>query len=361
MDTSPAPDDTAIAQAHVAPQHGPRPLPLFLNILWRETEGDPDFRKRAFRGLRKYQAASRPAPPPPAPMVATVGNARLLHYGAENGRSPIIFIPSLINPPRVLDLSERRSLLRHIAAAKHDAYLVDWGTPAPEDRDLDLAGHIIDRLLPLIADLPRPPILIGYCLGGSIAMGAAAKLPVRALATLAAPWHFDRFPQSDRDQIAALWRSAKPVCERLGYIPMEVLQSGFWSLAPGSTIRKYAAFLDMAPGSETERAFLALEDWANAGPPLTFAAARDLFENFYADNLTGEGRWRIGDSLVPSVPDCPMLTIRSSTDRIVPADAAPRSGDVRTLALGHVGMVVGSRARETLWEPLSQWISEQGG
>jgi len=28
-----------------------------------------------------------------------------------------------------------------------------------------------------------------------------------------------------------------------------------------------------------------------------------------------------------------------------------------TLGLGHVGMIVGGRARETLWQPLAQWLA----
>jgi polyhydroxyalkanoate synthase len=34
-------------------------------------------------------------------------------------------------------------------------------------------------------------------------------------------------------------------------------------------------------------------------------------------------------------------------------------GERLELALGHVGMVVGSRARELLWEPLDAWLSQQ--
>jgi polyhydroxyalkanoate synthase subunit PhaC len=362
MDSSPTPASAAVAQADAAPQHGPRPLPLFLNILWRETESDPELRRRAFQGLRKYQAAKRPSMPPSGHCVATAGPARLMQHGAENGRFPVVFIPSLINPPQVLDLSERRSLLRHMAAAGHDAYLVDWGAPASGDAMLGLDGHVTERLLPLLAALPRPPILVGYCLGGSLALGAAAVRSVPAVATIAAPWRFDSFAAADLDLIGNLWRGAKPMCERIGYVPMEVLQSGFWAMDPARTIRKYAAFADAEPGSDAERAFLSVEDWANGGAPLTFAAGRDLFEHFYAANLSGRGRWMVADRVVdPAALDCPSLSIVSINDRIVPAAAGPRLREERSLHLGHVGMVVGGRAREMLWEPLSLWLSSQGG
>src|SRR3546814_8663238 len=120
MDTSPKPAFSALAHGNAAPQHGPRPLPLFLNILWRETQDDPELRKRAFQGLRKYQEASRPSLPPAVPVVAGAGSARLLRYGTENGRFPVLFVPSLINPPQVLALSASPSMLRHMSAAGHD-------------------------------------------------------------------------------------------------------------------------------------------------------------------------------------------------------------------------------------------------
>ena len=47
---------------HDAPQHGPRPLPLFLEMLRSETATDPDRMARALAGLRRYQHAPRPKP-----------------------------------------------------------------------------------------------------------------------------------------------------------------------------------------------------------------------------------------------------------------------------------------------------------
>jgi polyhydroxyalkanoate synthase len=313
-------------------------------------------------GLRKYQEAVRPAPAPAPPCASVSGPTRLLRFGVDNGRHPIVFIPSLINPPAVLDLSENRSMLRHMAAAGHDAYLVDWGSPGPDDADLGLDRHITERLMPLFAGLPRPPVLVGYCLGGSLTLGAARAVDARAVATIATPWRFDAFPAEDRSRIINLWSDARAVCERLGYVPMEVLQSGFWAMDPARTIRKYAAFFDMEPGSEAERAFLAVEDWANQGAPLTFAAGRDLFEQLYADNASGRGVWQVaGERVEPQALPCPSLSIVSTSDRIVPAAAGPALAEEWRLSLGHVGMVVSGRAREMLWQPLSLWLSSHGG
>ena len=50
----------------------------------------------------------------------------------------------------------------------------------------------------------------------------------------------------------------------------------------------------------------------------------------------------------------------SLTDRIVPAATAAGLAARRDLALGHVGMIVGGRARTMLWDPLAAWIAALG-
>ena len=66
-------------------------------------------------------------------------------------------------------------------------------------------------------------------------------------------------------------------------------------------------------------------------------------------------RWRVGGEIdrPRRRSPVPLLNIVSTTDRIVPAATAPRAGERLDLALGHVGMVVGSRAPQMLWEPLA--------
>lgn len=331
-----------------------------------QTQHDPMLRARALSGLRRYQEAVRPPRPSPVRVHAQVGSATLSHYGAveEHGGAPVVLIPSLINPPHVLDLSESTSLMRWLGAQGHDGYLVDWGHPTAADSMMDLAGHIAQRLLPLLQSLDpeRPPILVGYCLGGTMAIGAAGSMPVTALATIAAPWQFDGFPHETRESIAKLWADAKPLCARLGYVPMEVLQSGFWALDPTRTISKYADFGELAEGREAMAAFMALEDWANAGPPLTFAAGQELFETLYAGNATGRHVWHVGAGTIrPQDFAVPTLAISSTTDKIVPAASTPPLAEQWTLDMGHVGMIVGSRGPKRLWEPLSEWLFKHGG
>jgi polyhydroxyalkanoate synthase len=337
-----------------------------LAILWRETEGDPTLRARAFAGLRRFQQALRQTSARACTIFAQHGRAQLLQIEADPvkllGRSPVLFVPSLINPPHVLDLAPGNSLLRHLASEGHPVFQIDWGTPGPDDSGQDIAGHVTEMLLPLMGRLPAPPILVGYCLGGTIAIAAASLAPCQAIATIAAPWHFDAYPDEFRQQTSNAWNASRTVCERLGVMPMEVLQAGFWSLDPERTIAKYADFADMAEDDPGYDAFLLLEDWVNEGAPLTFAAGRELIEQFYGRNVTASGDWRVDGKVIdPAALTVPSFAISSTTDKLVPEGATPPADEWLSLDLGHVGMVVGRRAPEILWKPLSAWLTAQGG
>ena len=96
-----APRDTAL-------QHGPwgayapRPLPLFLELVRHVASDNAALAKRALDGLARYERAERPPPRTPRPAIGDVAGVALRDHGGEG--SPVILIPSLINPPHVLDL-----------------------------------------------------------------------------------------------------------------------------------------------------------------------------------------------------------------------------------------------------------------
>lgn len=348
--------DHDLAPPDAAPQHerAPRPLPLFLDLVRRAGEGDPVIAARALRGLAAYQQAPRNAVQRTRPILASVRSAGLRDCGGSG--PPIVLVPSLINPPTILDLDSRTSLAEALTASGH-VLLLDWGA-ATDRRELDLAGHVEEILLPLLKSISEQPVLIGYCLGGTLAIAAAALLPVRGVATLAAPWHFDAYPKTSRHALLDLWKQARPTADRLGVLPIEVLQAAFWSLDPQRVVAKFARLSELDPDSEESRRFVLLEDWANTGEPLPLPATRELVEDLFDADLPAKGRWRVSDMTVAK-PSAPALHFTASEDRIVPAATAP-PGSRRSCPAGHVGMVVGRSAPQHLHTPLREWLADIG-
>jgi polyhydroxyalkanoate synthase len=335
---------------------GPHPLPLFLSAVTRATGGDRARLAAVLDGVRRYQAAPRPEPAPPRPVVAQAGGTTLRDYGGSG--LPVVFVPSLINSPAVLAMPGERSLLDWLAAQGLRPLLVDWGAPDAAARRLTFAGHVTERLLPLLAALGEPVALAGYCLGGTMALAAAALAPerVRRLVLIAAPWRFAGYPDDRRRALAGYWAGVAPLAAPLGVLPMDMLQPAFWALDEAMLAAKFARFATLPDGPDAD-AFVALEDWANTGPPLPLPAAEELAEAFFRDDQPGRGGWRVGgQAIAPEALAMPVLDIVSRTDRIVPADAAAGMGERLDIASGHVGMIIGSRSRTELWEPLARWL-----
>ena len=330
----------------------PRPLPLFLALVRLVSERDPELAARALEGLDRYEQAPRIRVRPERPAVEQVGGATLRDCGGSG--PPVVLVPSLINPPEILDLDEEVSLAEAIAGTGRRALLLDWGR-AGERSGLGLSGHVEALLLPLLGKLDEPPALVGYCLGGTLAIAAANLTPVERVATLAAPWRFSAYPDDGREALRRLWESAAPAAERLGALPMEVLQSAFWSLDPARTVTKFAHFAALPPDSADARRFVTLEDWANEGEPLPFTAAQELIEALFGRDVTGSGDWRVAGRTMTDALDCPMLNITASDDRITPAATAP-AGETVGIDAGHVGMVVGS-ARTRLHRRLTNFLA----
>jgi len=315
-------------------------------------ERDAGLGRDALTGLRAYEAAPRPLRPAPRPEVARKGGACLRDHGGSG--APAILIPSLINPPRILDLDADVSLTSAIAAIGRRTLLLDWGEASARSR-LDVAGHVQELLLPLLRSIGEPVALVGYCLGGTMAIAAANLEPVERLVTLACPWTFANYPKASRDTLHDMWRHSEAAARDLGALPMEVLQAAFWSLDPERTVRKFAEYGKLEPSCAEARRFVSLEDWANEGEPLPYPAAKELIVELFGNDLPGRGEWSVGGRIMSDAIDRPTLHLTAARDRIAPAATAPAGPSV-AIDSGHVGMIVGS-ARTRLHSELENFLT----
>ena len=266
----------------------------------------------------------------------------------------MVLVPSLINPPRILDLDEEVSLTGAIASFGNHVLLVDWG-PAKERSELNVARHVEDLLVPLLRSMNGPVTLIGYCLGGTMAIAAANLIEVERVVTLAAPWNFGAYPESSHRALHNMWHHAEPAARNLGALPMEVLQAAFWSLDPERTVRKFAEFGALEPDSAQARRFIELEEWANDGEPLPYPAAKELVEELFGKDLPGSGAWSVGQRTVSDTVTAPTLHLTAERDFIAPPQTVA-SGNLVAIPSGHVGMIVGS-ARHRLHEELKAFLT----
>ena len=225
--------------------------------------------------------------------------------------------------------------------------LIDWGWPDEARRGLDVAGHVEEIVLPLLASARRAgrsgrllPRRDDGARGGAAGRRARAsrRSPRRGISPA---FRTRRAPISRSSGAARSRPRRRSACCR-------------WRCckAPSGTSIRPAPSPSSRPSrrwtGDEARTFVMLEDWANDGPPVAGGGGAGDVRRLVrrptspaAANGASAAR-----TIDPAALACPLLNIVSTTDRIVPAASAPRAGERLDLALGHVGMVVGSRARE---------------
>jgi polyhydroxyalkanoate synthase len=321
-------------------------------------------------GVLRYRRRSSIRDVSERPVVWREGTTLLRDYrggGGHAAASRVLVVPSLINRYYILDLEPESSFLADLASRGYAPFVVDWDAPGPEEQGFDLTRYIAGRLEGALDAVKRQPggpvVVVGYCMGGDLALALALRrqADIAALACLATPWDFHADGETQSRLIGAIGRAMDPLFQALGEMPVDALQSLFASLDPLSILAKFRRFAEMEEGQAGR--FVALEDWLNDGVGLAAPVARECLTQWYGENSTARGEWRIAGAPVrPETLRLPALAMVPSADRIVPPKSAlalaqrlPRC-ETLTPAAGHIGMMVGGAARAKVWDPLDAWL-----
>ena len=346
------------------------PLTFGLALLAELTESHAQF----LSGLEAYRAHPYRRTLIPPPPLWEMDGIELLDYGASAQapppQRPVLVVPSLVNRSYIMDLMENGSFLRFLASRGLRPLLIDWGDTGADrgERTLDwYIAEILSKALGEATDVNNgnPVPVIGYCMGGTLAAALTVLHPeqISSLVLLATPWDFHCDHNGPHPGIAAARPGLEAMISSFGLLPVDALQSMFFSLDPLLGWRKFRAFSRLKPDSAKARAFVALEDWLNDGTPLTAAVARGCLFGWYLDNEPARGVWTVaGSEIDASAIRCPVLAAIPGKDRIVsPASARALietipDGEWISPDAGHIGMMVGGSAKKKLWEPVCEWL-----
>lgn len=321
---------------------------------------------------RRHAYARRLADPPP---VWSEGSSVMRAY-ADAG-IPVLLIPSLVNRAYVLDLAEGQSFARFLPGQGLRPFLLDWGDPGDAERRFDLADYIaraVRALDAVVAQTGQAPLVLGYCMGGNLALATALQAPERVagLALLATPWDFHAGGPHHAALVQSLAPALVPPAAAGSDAPppvleVDVLQGFFWALDPLAALKKFTLFGTMAEDSDAAQRFVAMEDWLNDGVPLAGPVARDCLLGWYGENRPPRGAWQVqGRAVRPQDWPGPALVVLPERDKLVPREGAlvlleqlPQA-DRLDVPSGHIGMMVGPRAESGLWTPLAAWLRAHG-
>ncbi|MBX3129717.1 MAG: alpha/beta fold hydrolase [Polyangiaceae bacterium] len=316
-----------------------------------------------------------PAEPTPKDTLLQDGTARLLRFrrnGAAKAGPPVLLVPSLINRWYVLDLREGASLAGALVDGGLDVFCLDWGVPNDEDRFLEW-DDVVERLERMVRRVRRETRsthigLLGYCMGGTLSSIVAALEPERiaALVNLAGPVDFSHAGFLGH-MTNPRWFDPEAIASA-GNMRAEQMQAGFVALRPTAPLAKWVSLLDKLSEPQKLEAFAALEEWASANIAFPAAAYVRYIRDLYQHNQLVRGEHRVrGRRVDLGAIRCPLLTVVTDRDAICPAPAAQGLGhhvgsrDQSLLVIpgGHVGAVVGPRARELLYPKLVEFFLEK--
>lgn len=316
------------------------------------------------------------------PTLWRESGTRLLDYGRTPEASdpdgpPVLVTPSLINRSHVLDLEAGNSMMRGLAALGLRPALLDWGAPGPAETGFSLDDYGARRLEPALRALRaaagRRPAVIGYCMGGAIAAGLAARRPgaVSALGVIGAPWDFAS-TRGTAGGLRAMLRAEGPskverridaLGQAFGHVPVSIFQHLFALINPMQAALKFQKLARLDPDSAAARHFVAIEDWLADGIPMATPTAKTVLVDWQVRNLTAARAWRfLGGAVDPGAIRTPTVVFCGARDAIAPpalALALPEAipgARIEAPRTGHVGMIVGSAARAQVWRPLAEFL-----
>ena len=316
----------------------------------------------------------------PKDVIWKRGTAELYRYRATTPTVypvPLLMVHSLISKPYILDLIPGNSFIEYLVGRGFDVYLVDWGAPRPEDKNLRLEDYVLD-MIPTAVEIMLEESsttefsLFGYCMGGDLALLYAAthaKAPLRGLVTLATPVDFHRMG------LQSFWAQPQFIdvdnmVDTFGNIPPSLLQQSFRMLKPASEVSpvKYVGLWQNVLNDKYVEQYRAFDQWTNDHIPFAGECFRQTIKEFVQPNALNGGTLRLGGrSAKLENITCSFLTVAAQADHTVPLAATQDlvklvgSTDKEAVVMpgGHVGLAAGRKAVQTLWPKVAGWLAER--
>lgn len=309
----------------------------------------------------------------PFEVLGKYGRCRLLYFAPikNEGHSPLFIVPSIINKYYILDLQKGMSFVEYLTSSNIPVYLIDWGEPRLQDRTSTIEDHILHWLdWGILESCTHAGVtkidLFGQCIGGTFAMiyTALKQEKIKSLIALTAPVNFHD------TGLLSVWTNQgkinlEMISDQWGNVYSEFLKESFGMLKPLDRIRKYNNFYKNAWNPKFLNRYLAINHWVDdciAFPGTTYVK---YIQDFYQQNLLYKGELKIGKEVVDLKKiKCPVFVISSKEDIIVPYGSAAAlleviSSEIKELKQingGHIGIVISSKAKESFWSPIENWI-----
>ncbi len=325
-------------------------------------------------------ASEAPIGQTPKEVIWTKNKARLYRYIGQQPprhKTPILLIFALINRPYVFDLRPGHSFVEYLLKEGFDVYLLDWGVPGDEDRNLKIDDYVCDYMRRAVRKVCRASgvdalSMIGYCIGGTLTACYVSLFPdgIRNVVLLTAPIDFAEAGRF------GLWTDRRyydvdKLVNTLGNVPGGLVDFGAKMLNPVvNTVGTYVRLWDRVVDDAYVDGWKAMNRWVGDNPPFAGAAFRQWITEFYHNNRLRKGQLELcGRRVDLANIRQPLLNLAANPDAIAPTSTTQplaelvSSTDKEFVIIpgGHIGIMAGRGAQKVAWPKVAGWLAERSG
>ncbi|HAT1911516.1 TPA: alpha/beta fold hydrolase [Legionella pneumophila] len=254
----------------------------------------------------------------------------LIQYEAQTKtvyKEPILILPAWIMKYYILDLSPHNSLVKWLVKQGHTVFIISWRNPDKEDCDLGMDDYYrlgamaaIDMVSTI---LPETKInLMGYCLGGTLAMITASMMGryederLNCLTLLAAQGDFSEAGELmlfvNESQVDFL----KSMMWEQGYLDTKQMAGSFQMLRAYDLIWSKMV-QDYMHGMR--RGMIDLTAWNADATRMPYKMHSEYLEKLFLNNDFAEGRYMVeGKSVAAENIQCPIFAVSTKKDHVAP-------------------------------------------
>jgi len=263
--------------------------------------------------FNKVVTSKVPIAQTPKQMVWALNKAKLYRYvpmvpAEQRHPVPLLLVFAVMNRPYIIDLRPGHSYVEYMVKKGYDVYLLDWGCPGPEDKNMDFGDYTLEYLPRAIRKLKAVSkveefSMLGWCIGAIIATAYAALRPddgLRNLILLTAPLDF-----SDKQAITFARWTAEPnfdvdkVLQTFGNMPAEMIDYGAKALKPVENyVGNFLRLWDNLDDPKVVEAWQAMNTWVTDNIPIGGSDVPATGGRSVSQRPPDEGRvdapWRTG-------------------------------------------------------------------
>jgi len=287
-----------------------------------------------------------------------------------------LFVPAPVSRYFILDLQPGKSFAAFVAQAGFDVYIADFGIPTREDRFCDLEYYVDGLLRRCVDHICRARKtgsirLVGYCLGGTLAMLYSALYPAKVERLVLLTTMIDGDVEGGIAWVGHRMGLEGESYDKPRLVPAIEVKGWFEMLSPGSnSVLGRVSDLWSRLDDPVERlaGVRTMASWVDDVVPAPGRLLAEMYRQFGPGrNQLMTGRTKVGRKEVDlSRLQMPVMSVSAARDTIAPAAGVDAIGKVvphaKVVQLpgGHVGIVAG-RAAGTLWQQTAEFLGSNSG